>query len=57
MVHSNIALAKFNTDDVAGALESAREAVRIYNKHGFEDSESQGAVDLLRELEGEVVKP
>jgi hypothetical protein len=37
---------------MAGALASAREAVRIFNKHGDNDTMSQSAVDLLRALEG-----
>jgi len=37
---------------MAGALASAREAVRIFNKHGVNDAMSQAAVNLLRELEG-----
>jgi hypothetical protein len=37
---------------MAGALASAREAVRVYNKHGITDATSQAAVDLLRKLEG-----
>ena len=41
-----------NQCDVGGALESARESVRIYNKHGIDDATSQKAVDLLRKLEG-----
>ena len=41
-----------DSGDAAGALESAREAVRIYTMHGVNDSFSQHAVDLLRELEG-----
>ena len=48
----NIACVKHISGDMAGALESAREAVRIYTKHGVTDAASQEAVDLLRELEG-----
>jgi serine/threonine-protein kinase len=55
-VHSCIALAKHRSGDRAGALESARESVRIFNKHGVNDAESQAALDQLiqfRRLEGE----
>jgi len=51
-VHYRIAVAKRHSGDAAGALESAREAVRINSIHGVNDSSSQDAVDLLRELEG-----
>jgi hypothetical protein len=37
---------------VAGALESARECVRIYDKLGITDTVSQRAGDMLMELEG-----
>ena len=50
-VHSRIALAKYESGDMAGALASVREAVRIFNDHGVTDATSQEAVDLLRELE------
>src|SRR6056300_1751743 len=50
--HYHIALASSIAGDRAGALASAREAVRIFNKHGVTDAQSQGAVDLLRILEG-----
>ena len=51
-VHSRIALAKYQAGDMAGALASAREAVRIFNKHGVTDATSQAAINLLRGLEG-----
>jgi hypothetical protein len=41
-----------DSGDAAGALESAREAVRIYTMHGVNDAASQNAVGLLRVLEG-----
>jgi len=44
-------LASSDFGDRAGALESARKAVRIFNDHGVTDATSQEAVDLLRELE------
>ena len=47
-----IAFVKHKAGDMAGALASAREAVRISNKHGVTDAASQKAVDLLRHLEG-----
>jgi tetratricopeptide (TPR) repeat protein len=51
--HYHIALASSIAGDMARALASAREAVRIFNKHGVTDSIiSQKAVDLLRHLEG-----
>jgi tetratricopeptide (TPR) repeat protein len=50
--HYQIAFASSIAGDRAGALASAREAVRIFNKHGVTDAQSQGAVDLLRILEG-----
>jgi len=43
---------KHDSGDMAGALESAKEAVRIFNNHGITNATSQAAVDLLRGLEG-----
>ena len=51
-VHYNIALAKYESGDVAGALESARESVRIYEKLGITDEYSQYAGDMVMRLEG-----
>ena len=51
-VHWNIALAKREAGDVAGALESARECVRIYDKLGITDTISQRAGDMLMGLDG-----
>ena len=51
-VHYHIAFASCKSGDMAGALASAREAVRIFNNHGITDATSQAAVDLLRKLEG-----
>jgi tetratricopeptide (TPR) repeat protein len=51
-VHGSIAVAKRETGDVAGALESARECVRIYDKLGMTNTISQLAGDMLMELEG-----
>jgi len=48
----NIALAKVKSGDVAGALESARECVRIYEKLGITDEYSQKAGDMAMRLEG-----
>ena len=45
------ALAKLKSGDMTGALASAKEAVRIFTKHGITDAVSQQAVDLLRDLE------
>ena len=50
-VYHNIAVEKLNSCDSAGALESARESVRIYAKLGITDSSSQKAADLLKRLE------
>ena len=50
--HHCIALAKLQSGDMAGALASAREAVRIFNNNAVTDATSQAAVDLLRKLEG-----
>jgi hypothetical protein len=43
---------KHDSGDMAGALESAKEAVRIFNNHGITNATSQAAVDLLQGLEG-----
>jgi hypothetical protein len=51
-VHYCTAFAKHNSGDMAGALESARESVRIYNANGVTDAMSQAAADLLHRLEG-----
>jgi tetratricopeptide (TPR) repeat protein len=51
-VHWNIALAKRATGDVAGALESAMESVRIYDKLGITNTILQRAGDMLMGLEG-----
>ena len=51
-MHYSIALAKDKSGDVAGALESARECVRIYDKHGITDEHSQNAGDMVMRLEG-----
>jgi hypothetical protein len=51
-VHWSIALAKRKTGDVAGALESATECVRIYDKLGITNPVSQRARDMLMGLEG-----
>ena len=52
-VYYNIAADKLNSCDSAGALESARESVRICTKLGVnaDDSLSQTAADLLARLE------
>jgi hypothetical protein len=42
-VHRDMAIARQDSGDAAGALESAREAVRIYNKLGITDTMSQDA--------------
>ena len=51
-VHCRIALAKYKSGDMAGALASAREYVRIFTKHGITDAVSQATVHMLRDLEG-----
>ena len=51
-VHYLIAEAKRDSGDVAGALDSIREAVRINTMHGVNDSISLQAANLLRQLEG-----
>ena len=51
-VYYNIARTKQQSGDVAGAVESARESVRIYTKLGITDEWSQAAADLSRKLEG-----
>ena len=51
-VYYNIAIDKKRCGDAAGALESARESVRIYTKLGINSQTSQGAADFLKELEG-----
>jgi tetratricopeptide (TPR) repeat protein len=51
-VHCSVAEAKRETGDVAGALESARECVRIYDKLGITNTFSQRARDMLMGLEG-----
>jgi tetratricopeptide (TPR) repeat protein len=50
-VHCNIAISKSKSGDIAGALESAKESVRIHTKLGVDDSTSQKAAEFLRELE------
>ena len=54
IVHGCIAQARAKSGDVGGAVESARESVRIYSKHGLADEYSQYVAGLLRELEGGV---
>ena len=53
-MHNNtgIALAKEKSGDVAGALESARECERIYDKLGITDEHSRYAGDMVLRLEG-----
>jgi len=51
-VHWSVAVAKRETGDVAGALESAREVVRIHDKLGMTNSVSQLAGDMVMRLEG-----
>jgi hypothetical protein len=51
-VHYLIALAKRESNDVDGAVESARESVRVYSKLGISDAHSQLATKMLGELEG-----
>ena len=51
-VYFFIAEAKDESGDVAGALESARECVRIYDKHGITDEYSRYAGDMVMRLEG-----
>jgi tetratricopeptide (TPR) repeat protein len=51
-VHLSIAIAKRENGDVAGALESARECVRIYDKLGTTNTLSQYAGDMLAALDG-----
>jgi tetratricopeptide (TPR) repeat protein len=51
-VHYNIAVAKRETGDVARALESVRESVRIYDKLGITNTASTRARDMLMGLEG-----
>ena len=50
-VYHNIAITKKRSGDVAGALESAREPVRIYTKLGINSQTSQDAANLVKELE------
>jgi len=52
IMHYHIAVAKDKSGDVAGALESARECVRIYDKLGITDEYSQKAGDMVMRLEG-----
>jgi tetratricopeptide (TPR) repeat protein len=52
VAHWSIALAKCESGDLAGALESARECVRIYDKHGITDEYSRYAGDMVMKLEG-----
>jgi tetratricopeptide (TPR) repeat protein len=47
-----IALVKRETGDVDGALESARECVRIYDKLGITNTGSTRAGDMLMGLQG-----
>jgi len=47
----NIAATQASAGDVAGALESARESVRIYEVHGRKDEESKKAANLVKHLE------
>jgi hypothetical protein len=52
-VQYHTALAKHKSGDVAGALESARECVRIYDKLGITNEYSQiAAGDMVMRLEG-----
>jgi tetratricopeptide (TPR) repeat protein len=51
-VYHNIAISKKRSGDDAGALESARESVRIYTKLGIDNSDSQDTADVLKQLEG-----
>jgi tetratricopeptide (TPR) repeat protein len=51
-VYHHIAFVKHDSGDMAGALASAREAVRIFNNHDINNATSLAAVDLLRGLEG-----
>jgi hypothetical protein len=51
-VHYTIAYTKHEAGDMAGAIVSVREAVRISTNHGATDASTQAAVDLLRILEG-----
>jgi len=49
-VHKRIARAKYVTGDVAGALESARESVRIYDKLCITDEAWRGAVEMVDDM-------
>ena len=51
-VHCSIAAAKCESGDVVGALESARECVRIFDKLGITNTISQSARDMLMALDG-----
>jgi hypothetical protein len=47
-----IAVAKHKSGDEVGALESARECVRIHDKLGITSESSQNAGDMVMRLEG-----
>lgn len=47
-----LAWCKHSSGDAEGALESARESVRIYNLLGIDDEYSQESARLLRDFEG-----
>ena len=63
-VHDSISRARYESGDLSGALESARECVRIYDKLGTVSrfgkplagfaADKKAAADWLRKLEGEV---
>jgi tetratricopeptide (TPR) repeat protein len=52
--HFCIAQARAECGDMAGALESARERVRIYNKLGITNKDAAVAAVVLRRLEVKV---
>jgi tetratricopeptide (TPR) repeat protein len=51
-VYYSMAKGKLASGDVAGAIASARECVRIYAKLGIDNEYSQAAATILRRLEG-----
>jgi hypothetical protein len=55
-VHYHVAFTKSRSGNAAGALESARESVRIFTKLGITDSMWSADSNLLKELEGVVYR-
>ena len=45
-------MTKHMSGDIAGAVEDAREAVRIYAKHGIDNEESRWVASVLRQCGG-----